>query len=229
MNRKHFIPFVILVILILFVYITNLHQYLSLTHIKEYQHKLLVFVHAHPILSPLIFILFYTVSVCLVIPDSTILSLVGGLLFPLPLAIVYIILAETIGGIAFFAIMRSVFKDVRTERPFFKKMRQKFHRHEISYMLFLRFSHVLPFWLTNVCAAYFNITYRTFIWTCLVGVIPLTVILADAGHSLSVLFAKNQFLTLADIFTPEIKFALLILGLLALCPIVYQNLRTRKK
>lgn len=108
-------------------------------------------------------------------------------------------------------------------------MRKKFTEHDISYLLFLRFSHVLPFWLTNVCAAYFKISFKTFVWTCFVGVIPLSVILADAGHSLSVLFAENRYLTITDIFTPEIKFALLALGLLALLPIVYQNIRHRKK
>lgn len=229
MSRKHLIPFAALVILILVVYVSNLHQLLSLGHIREYQHNLLTFVSAHPILSPLIFILFYILSVCLVIPDSTILSLVGGLVFPLPLAILYIIAAETIGGTLFFAIMHNVFIDIRHEKPFFKKMRKKFNQHQISYLLFLRFSHVLPFWLTNVCAAYFNVSYKTFIWTCLIGVIPLTAILAEAGHSLSVLFKKNEFLTLADIFTPEIKFALLVLGLFALLPIVYQNFRNKKK
>lgn len=228
-NLKHLIPFIVLLVLILIVYVTNLHRELALNRIEQYQGHLLDYVHAHPFLSPLIFIAIYIVSVCLVIPDSTLLSLVGGLLFPLPLAIVYIVFAETVGGTIFFVILREVFKDVKNERPFFKKMRKKFTEHDVSYLMFLRFSHVFPFWLTNVCAAYFKIGYRTFIWTCLVGVIPLSAILAYAGHSLSVLFAQNRYLTIADIFTPGIKFALLALGLVALLPIVYQNIRHRKK
>jgi len=228
MSKKHLIPLVILLLLILVVYITNLHRELSLGHIRQYQHALLDFVQAHPILSPLIYIGIYILSVCLVIPDSTILSIAGGLIFPLPLAILYIVFAETVGGTIFFAIVRNVFQDFKIEKPFLKKMRLKFRLHAVSYLLFLRFSHVLPFWLTNVCAGYFNVPYKTFIWTCLVGVIPLTVILVDAGHSLTAVLAKNQFLTLSDIFTPEIKFALFILGLLALTPIIYQNIKNKK-
>lgn len=228
-NIRHLIPFIILLVLILVVYITNLHKDLSLNFIRKEQTFLLGFVHDHPILSPLIFIGVYIVSVCLVIPDSTLLSLIGGLVFPLPLAVVYIVVAETIGAIIFFVILREMFKDVRTERPFFKKIRVKFKKHQASYLMFLRLSHVLPFWLTNVCAAYFDIRLKTFIWTCFLGVIPLSVILAYAGHSLLNLFAKNSYLSLADIFTPEIKFALIALGLLALAPIIYENIRGRKK
>lgn len=230
-NIKRLIPFLILLLLVLVVYITNLHKALSLTQIQEQQLRFASFVHSYPILSPLIFILIYIVSVCLVIPDSTILSLAGGLLFPFPLAVIYIVFAETVGGTIFFAILRQVFGAtlIQSERPFLKKLRTRFNEHNISYLMFLRFSHVLPFWLTNVCAAYFNVSYKTFIWTCFVGVIPLTVILVEAGHSLSVLFAKNRFLTLSDIFTTEIKFALLALGLLALAPILCQNLFKKRK
>ncbi|MBS0629672.1 MAG: VTT domain-containing protein [Verrucomicrobia bacterium] len=229
MNRKHLVPFVVLILLMLIVYVTDLHQELSLGRIREYQHKLVEFVQVHQIIAPVIFILFYVFSVCLILPDSTILSLVGGLVFPLPLAIIYIVVAETIGGTIFFAILYNVLEGVKPKKPFLKKMRQKFQQHQISYLLFLRFSHVLPFWLTNVCAAYFKVSLRTFVWTCFVGVIPLSLILADAGHSLSVLFSENKFLTLTDIFTTEIKIALFVLGLLALAPIVYQNWRKKRK
>lgn len=230
-NVKHLIPFAVLILLILIVYLTNLHHAFSLNRIQEEQGRLIHFVHSHPILSPLIFITIYIISVCLVIPDSTILSLVGGLVFPLPLAVIYIVFAETVGGTIFFGILREVFRTtlIKSERPFFKKMRLKFNKHSISYLMFLRLSHVFPFWLTNVCASYFSVSYKTFIWTCLIGVIPLTVILADAGHSLSVLFAQNRLLTLSDIFTTQVKFALLALGLIALFPIFYQNVIKRKK
>jgi len=228
-NIKHLIPFIILLVLILIVYVTNLHKELSLNFIRKEQDSLVGFVHNHPVLAPILFIGVYIASVCLVIPDSTLLSLIGGLVFPLPLAIIYIVFSETAGALIFFLILREMFKDVRTERPFFKKLRVKFQKHQASYLMFLRLSHVFPFWLTNVCAAYFDIRLKTFLWTCFLGVIPLSIIFADAGRSLSILFAKNSFLTIADIFTPEIKFALIALGLIALAPIIYQNIRESKK
>jgi len=230
-HLKRLIPFAILVVLSIVVYLTNLHQELSLEKIQEHHDRLLTYVQSHPISSPLIFIAIYTLSVCLIIPDSTILSLLGGLIFPLPLAITYIIFSEVVGGTIFFAIVQVAFSGVgrKKESTFLKNMRHRFNQHQISYLLFLRFSHIIPFWLISGLAADFSVTYQTFIWTCLVGVIPLSAILATAGHSLHALFHQNQIVSVSDIFTTEMKIALFVLGLLALLPIVYQHFRERKK
>ncbi len=230
-NTKRLIPFVILVILILLVYVTNLHQEFTLDRMRHEHQRLTEFVQAHPTLSPLIFIGFYVASVCLVIPDSTILTLIGGLLFPFPLAIICTVFAETLGATIFFAIFQGVFGTslIQRERPFLNKMRKQFKRHTVSYLLFLRLSHVFPFWLTNVCSAYFKVRYWTFIWTCLLGVLPLAYILTKAGQSLSDIFANGQPLALSDVFTPQMKFALIIIGLLALAPIVYKHFFKRNK
>jgi len=226
---KHFIPFLILIVLIAVVYFSNIHHEFTLDNLRHYQQKLLEFVQRHPFLSPLIFVSFYIISVCLIIPDSTILTLLGGLVFPLPLAVLYAVFSETVGATIFFAIFHGIFGEslIQRERPFLNKMRKNFVKHNVSYLLFLRLSHILPFWLTNVCAAYFKVRYRTFIWTTLVGVIPLSYLLAEAGHSLSKIFATERSVTLADVFTTPMKTTLFLLGILALFPILYKRWRAK--
>jgi len=230
-NIKRLIPFVVLILMIVLVYVTNVHEIFTLDWLRKKERILANYVQFHPILSVLIYMGFYIFSVCLIIPDSTILTLLAGLVFPLPLAITYAVLSETIGATIFFWIFQSAFGSsfLKRERPFVSKLRKRFKKNAMSYLLFLRLSHVVPFWLTNVAAAYFKINYWTFVWTTCVGVIPLTAILANAGRSLSVLFAQNIKLKLSDIFTTEMKIALLILGVLALCPIVYKYFIQRKK
>ena len=230
-NIKRLIPFAILIVLIVLVYVTNLHQVFTLDWLREKERMLFNYVQNYPFLAPLIYIGFYIVSVCLIIPDSTILTLLGGLVFPLPLAISYAVISETVGAAIFFWIFQSTFGStfLTKERPFIAKLRRGFRRNSKSYLLFLRLSHVVPFWITNVSAAYFKVNYWTFVWTTFVGVIPLSAILADAGNSLSELFMKDQTLKISDIFTTEIKITLLILGILALCPIVYKKFIQRKK
>lgn len=225
-HLKRLLPFFILIILILIVYLTDIHQQLTLENIRHKQVALKAFVQKHAILSPLIFLGIYIVSVCLVIPDSTILILISGLIFPLPLAVIYCVFSETVGAIIFFAIFQSAFGDAffQRERPLLNKMRKKFRDHSASYLLFLRLSHIFPFWLINIIAAYFKVSYKTFIWTAIVGILPLTYVLAEAGRNLSHLFAKNVHLSLADIFNTEIKILLFIVGLLALLPIAIKKL-----
>ena len=231
LNIKRIIPFIILVTLIVIVYLTNVHHELTLEWLRTEQQSLFAYVQGHPILSPFIFLGIYILSVCLVIPDSTILTLLGGLVFPLPLAIAYSVIAETVGATLFFMIFQWVFgiTFIKRERPILKKVRKNFRKHHVSYLLFLRLSHVIPFWTTNVCAAYFHINYRTFIWTTFVGVLPLSAIMAEAGHSLAAVFAKNGPLHIEDVFTTPIKIALFTLGLIALSPLVYKKITGRKK
>jgi len=228
---RQLLPFIILIILMVVVYLTNIHHSLTLENLRMQQERLHSFVHENPFLSPLIFIGFYIVSVCLVLPDSTILTLLGGLVFPLPLAVFYSVFSETIGAILFFGIFHKAFGKsfIERERPFFRKMRKGFRHHGVSYLLFLRLSHIIPFWLTNVGAAYFRIPFWTFAWTTFVGVIPLSAILSEAGHSLSNLFKTQSVVTVSDLFTMPMKIALLSLGILALIPTIYKKWIKRKK
>ncbi|NGX37542.1 MAG: hypothetical protein K1000chlam2_00698 [Chlamydiae bacterium] len=230
-NIKRIIPFVILIALIIVVYLSNVHHKFTLDWLRNEQQTFYAYVQDHPILSSLIFLGIYIASVCLVIPDSTILTLLGGLVFPLPLAIAYSVISETVGATFFFMIFQGIFGErlIKKEKPVLKKVRKKFSKYHVSYLLFLRLSHVIPFWTTNICAAYFRVNYRSFIWTCFVGVLPLSIIMADAGHSLSEVFAKSGPIHISDIFTIPIKIALLAIGLLALSPIVYKKIVERKK
>ncbi len=230
-NVKRLIPFFVLFLLIVFVYIFNLHQKFTLDWIRQEEQGLFNFVQAHPILSPLVFVGAYILSVCLIIPDSTILILIGGLVFPFPLAFLYSAFSETIGAIIFFSIFKRLFKTsfFKDKFSYVSRFRKRFRRNEMSYLLFLRFSHIFPFWLTNVTASYFRVSYWTFIWTCFVGILPLTYILTDAGNSLSFLFAQKTDLTISDIFTIQVKISLFALGLLSLIPIVYKKFKKRKK
>lgn len=224
-NVRKFLPFALLIALIGLFYLTNLYHEFSLENLRKEQQTLLHFIQTHPISFHFLYVGFYILSVCLIIPDSSILTLLGGLVLPLPLAIFYSIFCETIGAFIFFIIFSNIFGTslIERERPFLNKLRKGFQQNSASYLLFLRFSHLLPFWLINFTAAYFKVNYKTFLWTTFLGVVPLSIILANTGHSLSKTFAQNMPIHMKDIFTVEMKLSLLFLGILALVPIFYKK------
>ena len=152
------------------------------------------------------------------------------MIFPYEEAFLLAIASETMGATLFFAIFRSTFGTplLEKEHGILKKLRRGCTKHRISYLLFLRISHVVPFWLTNLGAAYFKIKHWTFIWTTFLGLIPVTYVVANAGHSLSIAFAEHRIRNLTDIFTPQVKVALFALGVLALCPIVLKKFIRKK-
>lgn len=227
---RYFLPFAAIICLMLILYFSDLHQFFSLEAIKEKQNVLVPFAKAHPFLFPIFYFLIYTFSVVLVIPDSTALSLFGGFIFPTPFAVFLIVAAETLGALLFFLALRLVFKGMLEKHVHFitPKMQVRFQAHAASFLLFLRFSHILPFWLVTSCAAYFFTPLWTLVWTTFVGVIPLSYLLAEVGHNLSKLFASNQPLTLSNLFSPSIRFLLFGLSILALVPLIYQIWKEKK-
>ncbi|MBS0653298.1 MAG: VTT domain-containing protein, partial [Verrucomicrobia bacterium] len=213
----------------LYVYLSGFYhdfsfQYIQLKHAQWKQH-----IHAHPFQSALYYILIYVASVCLIIPDSIFLSILGGFLFPLPLAIIYIVFAETLGATLFFWAAQAALKDPlsKTRSHYLNKLHEQVLSKEIYYLLFFRFSHVLPYWVINIASAVLNISKWKFIWTTFIGVLPLAIVLAQGGSGLSHYFEQHTHFSMSDIFTTQIKIMLIGIGLLALIPLLYQYLKKK--
>lgn len=231
MKRKTLalLPFLLILIFILIFYLSNAYHLFNFQTIQEEHLKWRALVNEHPLTSALYFIGIYIVSVVLIIPDSTILTLIGGFLFPLPLAIFYTCLAETVGATLFFLATRVAFIETlgKKKMPRLEQMKRKFQEDEACYLLFLRFSHLLPFWIINLGAGIFHVRVWTFIWTTLIGVLPLAYVLADGGASLSKYFETHTHFELSEIFTTHLKILLIALGLIALLPIAYKKFRKK--
>jgi uncharacterized membrane protein YdjX (TVP38/TMEM64 family) len=233
MNRRiiALIPFVLILILILIFYLSGFYHKLNFDMIKNEHVKWKEFVSSHPLLAALYFIGIYVLSVIMVIPDSTILTLIAGFLFPLPLAITYSCLSETIGATLFFLATRLAYMETLGKRKGYLMhgMQVKFQANQVYYLLFLRFSHLLPFWLINFAAGIVHVRTRTFIWTTLIGVLPLTFFFAESGASLSKYFETHANFSLKGIFTTEAKITLILLGCIALLPIAYKKFKRRRR
>ena len=98
-----------------------------------------------------------------------------------------------------------------------------FKKHEISYLLFLRLSHLLPFWLINTIGALFNTSPLRFIWTTFLGTLPLSVILSQAGRDLKKALISNQPFSIESIINVPNELTLIGIGLLALLPIALKK------
>jgi uncharacterized membrane protein YdjX (TVP38/TMEM64 family) len=232
MSRKvvAIIPIILIFIIILFFYLSNTYDLFSFEKIQQEHAKWQEFVHWHPLLSAIYFLGIYIVSVILVLPDSTILTLIAGFLFPMPLALCYCSFAETVGATVFFLASRSASQILGSKQiHHLKRMEQKIQNDEAYYLLFLRFSHLVPFWTINLAAGIFSVSLKTFVWTTLIGVLPLNYFLIESGATLSKYFATHTAFTFKDVFTTQLKIALIIFACFALLPIAYKHLKSRIK
>lgn len=224
MKKRQLIPLGLLILLILVGYFLKVQQDITVDTLRQKHLVLQVYIHQHPMIAPLIFMGIYTLSVCLIIPDSTLLTLFAGLSFSWPLALIYCVISETLGALIFFGAIRALGSSAeKSKYKMLNKMRDSFKKDTASYLLFLRISHIIPFWLISLGAAYFNAPLRTFAWTTFVGVIPLTYFLIQAGHALGSAIALHQPFRISSLFTLNTELAFIALGLITLIPILIKK------
>jgi uncharacterized membrane protein YdjX (TVP38/TMEM64 family) len=223
-NNQYTLVLVLLSLILIIV--LNAQNPFSLANLKQSYHEIIVFKEAQPVFFLLLFFLVYILSICLIIPDSTLLSLFAGTIYKLPFAIIFISVTEAIGALIFFLIIKfglkkfTKNKDVQIVK---NRLQDRFREHEIYYLLFLRFCHIIPFWLINSVAVIFKTNPFNFLWTAFVGTLPLSYILAKAGQQLQLSIVEKHPFSLKSVFTLPVELSFLGIGLLALSPILIQK------
>ncbi len=184
----------------------------------------------------------YIAIIALSIPGSLIMTLTGGLLFPLWICAPAVIVSATTGATLVFLIARSAFGEALRTRggPALARISEGIRRDAAAYMLFLRLVPLFPFALVNLAPAIVGVPLRTFVWTTLVGVMPASLAFSFAATSLDSLldektaaFEACRILARDDcslaidasmLVSPRLLVAFGVLGLLALVPVVARRM-----
>lgn len=209
------------------IYFTGVYKYLSFEVLKANHKELKLFIAQHPIIVSFLFILSYVSFTALSVPGGIFLSLLGGYLFPQPLSTIYVVFSATCGATLIFLSARTALGDSLRKKagPVLRKMEGGFQKNAVSYLLFLRFVPLFPFWIVNIAPAFFGIALRTFVWTTLVGITPGALAFTLAGGGLEKIFESDQPFSIAAIFNIQLKIALTLLGLLALVPMIIKRIK----
>lgn len=231
MNVKKWIPLLIIVILMAASYFLGVTEHLTFDNLKMHREKLLHLIHSYPILAPLIFMLLYVVIIALSLPGGALLTLIGGFLFGVPTGTIYVVVGATIGALFIFLAARTAFGDILKKKagPFLSKMEKGFHKNSSSYLLFLRFIPLFPFWLVNLAPAFFHVRVWTYVWTTFIGIIPGSYVFTQAGSGLGTIFDTGQSFSLNSVFNTQIKIALIVLALFVLIPIFVKPLMQKPR
>ena len=91
-----------------------------------------------------------------------------------------------------------------------------------GYMLFMRLVPLFPFFMVNIVPALFNIRIGPYIITTFIGIIPGTFVYANVGRELGTIN------TLADLASPQTLGAFTLLGMFALMPTIYKQIKAQK-
>jgi uncharacterized membrane protein YdjX (TVP38/TMEM64 family) len=227
---KRFLPLVVILIGMAVVYFSGVYHYLSFDSLKKYHQTLKAFIEVHPYAVPIGYMAVYIISTALSVPGGLFLSILGGYLFPQPLSTIYVVFSATCGATLIFIAARTALQDSLRQKagPFLQKMEAGFQKNAASYLLFLRFVPVFPFWIVNIAPAFFSVPLRTFVWTTLIGITPGAFVFTLAGGGLETIIGSQEPFSIGMIFNTQIKLALCMLGVVALIPIIIKKFKKNK-
>jgi uncharacterized membrane protein YdjX (TVP38/TMEM64 family) len=241
-----YLPLALVAVAVAAVFATGLHRSLSFETFVRYQAQLQDLVAAHRLKMLALYVLVYVAAVTLSLPASAFLTTIGGYLFGWGLGGTVASMAATLGATSIFLIARTSLGQplLRRAGSRIQSLASGFQRQAFSYLLFLRLMPVMPFWLTNLAAAFFGMRLKTFVLATQVGMLPASFAFAFAGSGLDDVIATQERIraqciasgradcaiafNVKSLLTSELMIALGALGILALAPIVVRYWQSRR-
>jgi uncharacterized membrane protein YdjX (TVP38/TMEM64 family) len=166
-----------------------------------------------------IFIGAYAMVAGLSLPGAVILTLAGGFLFGAGWATVFVNVGATTGATVAFLTARYLLRDT-VEQKFGKWLvpfQEGFAKNAFSYLLTLRLIPLFPFFVVNLVSGVTRVSIRTYVAATSLGIIPGSFVYAYAGRQLGTINS------LKEIASPNVIAAFVLLGLLALVPVIYKK------
>ncbi|WP_262028379.1 TVP38/TMEM64 family protein [Microvirga sp. Mcv34] len=239
------LPLGVLVLAVGAFFASGLHRSLSFETFIQYEAWLQEHVAAHRLAMLGLFGVVYVAGVTLSLPVSALLTTIGGYLFGWVLGGLAASVAATLGATGLFLIARTSLGESLLQKAGgrIQALAAGFRKQAFFYLLSLRLIPAVPFWLTNLAAAFFGMPARTFVLATQLGILPVSFAFAFAGSGLDEALSRHEALLAAcraagrsdcvdafdprTLMTPELLIALAILGVLALAPVALKHWRRR--
>lgn len=239
-------PLALLLVLLGVTVASGLHRVVSVDAIVNIHERFHAEFAAHRLLAMAVYFAAYVALVAMSLPGSILLTVTAGLMFGWLAGGVVSVFAATIGAAIVFVVARLAAGESFAARagPQINKLKDGFCRDALSYMLFLRLVPAFPFVAVNVVPALLGVPFRTFLLGTFVGIMPACFAYSTAGAGLdSVIRTAKQAQAhclanasvdncplgwqMANLITPELKIAFVLLSVLALLPVGLKAWRRR--
>ena len=197
----------------------DLGRFLSLAALKDNRDRLLSFTEGNYFSAAALFILVYITVTGLSLPGAVILTLAGGFLFGSVFGTLFVNLGATSGATLAFLAARYMLRDWVEQKfgKWLEPLQQGFARNAFSYLITLRLIPLFPFFAVNLVSGLTRMNVRSYVAATALGIIPGSFVYAYAGRQLGTINS------LKEIASPNVIAAFVLLGLLALVPIVYKK------
>jgi uncharacterized membrane protein YdjX (TVP38/TMEM64 family) len=219
------LPFLILLLLgIALIYFYDPGQYLTIENLKLNQGRLEVLYQENKLVMVAGYIAIYMMIGLFLLPGSTFLSFAAGFVFGPGLGVAIVNVGSTLGATLAFLVSRYLLRDW-IEKKFSKKI-QSVNDHlcqnAINCILFFRLVPLFPFFSVNIGLSLSHVPLKLFFFGTMLGTLPATFVYVNAGSNLA---SINSF---SEIMSVQVLGSLMLLGLLALVPVIYKRMKPGK-
>ncbi len=216
---------VVLIAVVAAFYALDLGKYLSLAALKANRVRLEELRGAHAFAFAAAFVLVYILQTAFSLPGAAILSLAAGAVFGVAEGTALVVAGAAVGAVLAFLVSRTLLRDwvVKTFGARMAGIDRGLRENGLSYLLFLRLVPAFPFFLVNLACGVTGLPLRTYVVGTLVGIVPGSLVFANAGASLA------SVESVSHVAGPRVLGSFALLGLFALLPTIVKVVRKRRE
>ncbi len=200
--------------------------------ITQYHTELFDFIENKFFSSLILFTIIYVVSIAISLPIGSFLTFIGGYIFGAYYGFFSVIIGATVGALILFMIIKvgilKTIGSIHQKSELINKIKFGIDKNIWSYLFFIRFFPIFPFWLVNIAPAILGVRLLPYTVTTFFGIMPgsLSIILIGSGVEDIV----NKKVDFAWNFSDHKFFfiGLLILSLISILPIFLKKFNLLK-
>ena len=210
----------------------SLQQITSYNFIKENSLYFTNLKNSNLFLVILIFLLSVILWVFPFLGFGSPVALLGGYIFGKWIGTIVVILGLSIGATFLYIFGNYFLKDFIKDKFLnkYKNLESKFKKSEFIYLLVYRFCGGIPWQLSCIIPAIFNVKVSNFFYATLIGIIPQIFLTVSIGSGLEKIIDQNseapsifELITSREIYLPIVIFILLIIFSLLLRKLFYKK------
>jgi len=200
--------------------------------ITQYHTELFDFIENKFFSSLILFTIIYVVSIAISLPIGSFLTFIGGYIFGAYYGFFSVIIGATVGALILFMIIKvgilRTIGSIHQKSDLINKIKFGIDKNIWSYLFFIRFFPIFPFWFVNIAPAILGVRLLPYTVTTFFGIMPgsLSIILIGSGVEDIV----NKKVDFAWNFSDHKFFfiGLLILSLISILPIFLKKFNLLK-
>ncbi len=228
---KYIILFIFLLLVISSSFLFDYWDFI-INLITQYHTEVLDFIENKFVLSLILFTSIYVISIAISLPIGSLLTFIGGYIFGAYYGFFSVIIGATVGALILFVIIKAgilrTIGSIHQKSELINKIKFGIDKNIWSYLFFIRFFPIFPFWFVNIAPAILGVRLLPYTVTTFFGIMPgsLSIILIGTGVE-DIVNKKGDFIwNFSD--QKFLLFGLLLLSLISTLPIFFKKFNLLK-